>query len=114
MTGKLHKLQLYIDNKAGDLRQLSDQVRLVQLELEQAERERDNVKQIIADLAWGEPWRRGGKLPSQTSDPDTDTGISWVESSETHQINLHSTNSELTLLTSNSYILRFFMILLPV
>ena len=51
MTGKLHKLQLYIDNKAGDLRQLSDQVRLVQLELEQAERERDNVRQIIEDLA---------------------------------------------------------------
>ena len=51
MTGKLHKLQLYIDNKAGDLRKLSDQLRLVQLELEQAERERENVKQIISDLA---------------------------------------------------------------
>ena len=50
MSGKLNKLQAYIDNKIGDIRKLNDQLRLVQLEIDQAEKEKENLKQLMDDL----------------------------------------------------------------
>ena len=50
MSGKLNKLQVYIDNKIGEIRKLNDQLRLVQLEIDQAEKEKENLKQLMDDL----------------------------------------------------------------
>ena len=52
MSGKLNKLQAYIDNKIGEIRKLNDQLRLVQLEMDQAEKEKENLKQLMDDLGW--------------------------------------------------------------
>ena len=52
MSGKLNKLQAYIDNKIGEIRKLNDQLRLVQLEIDQAEKEKENLKQLMDDLGW--------------------------------------------------------------
>ena len=50
MSGKLNKLQVYIDNKIGEIRKLNDQVCFVQQEIEQAEKEKENLKQIMDEL----------------------------------------------------------------
>ena len=50
MSGKLNKLQAYIDYKIGEIRKLNDQLRLVQLEIDQAEKEKENLKQLMDDL----------------------------------------------------------------
>ena len=52
MSGKLNKLQAYIDSKIGEIRKLNDQLRLVQLEIDQAEKEKENLKQLMDDLGW--------------------------------------------------------------
>ena len=51
MSGKLNKLQVYIDNKIGEIRKLNDQVCFVQQEIEQAEKEKENLKQLMDELA---------------------------------------------------------------
>ena len=63
MSGKLNKLQAYIDNKIGEIRKLNDQLRLVQLEIDQAEKEKENLKQLMDDLGWQ---KHGSLSPSWT------------------------------------------------
>ena len=47
MGGKLNKLQVYIDSKIGEIQKLSDQLSLLQKEIEHAEKEKNRIKQYM-------------------------------------------------------------------
>ena len=50
MGGKLNKLQLFIDNKIGEIRKLNDQLSLLQKEIELAEKEKEHIKNIMKEI----------------------------------------------------------------
>ena len=47
MGGKLNKLQVYIDSKIVEIQKLSDQLSLLQKEIEHAEKEKNRIKQYM-------------------------------------------------------------------
>ena len=46
VSGKLNKLQVYIDNKIDEIQTLNHQLAIAQQELEIAEKEKENYKNI--------------------------------------------------------------------
>ena len=50
VSGKLNRLQAYIDSKIGEIRKLNDQVSTVKSELELAQKEKENLRKLIEDL----------------------------------------------------------------
>ena len=50
VSGKLNKLQDFIDSKIGEIRKLNDQVCSVKAEVELAQKEKENLRKLMEDL----------------------------------------------------------------
>ena len=50
VSGKLNKLQVFIDTKIGEIRKLNDQVCSVKAEVELAQKEKENLRKLLEDL----------------------------------------------------------------